>query len=213
MLNERTTSDHVSFLYSTLLNPRYYSYIRDEMEICGESMFWKLKAESFHWEKINLIYPGSVHVVATMVLDLPAFHRESVVEYWSTISYDIDETQYQITVSPIQLTIAETIDNSYIKFLEENEHSAILVLKSTCNAESVVRLEKNNQESEYEFWKKQFFHFLSTKAFERVCNNIFLIKEHVSLMYCLIEIQSITVKEISVKIFARYGLRIPRIAY
>ncbi|XP_067209711.1 uncharacterized protein [Linepithema humile] len=188
---------------STLLNPRYYPYIRDEMEICGESMFWKLKAESyFHWEKINLIYPGSVHVVATMVLDLPTFDRESVVEYWSTISYEIDEIQYQIPVPPIQLTIAETIDSSCIKFLEENEHSAVLALKSTCNAESIVRLLKNNQD-EYESWKKQFFHFLGTKAFERVCSDIFLVKEHLSLMYCLIEIQSITVNEMSVKIFAR----------
>ncbi|XP_012231143.1 uncharacterized protein [Linepithema humile] len=187
----------------TLLNPRYYPYIRDEMEICGESMFWKLKAESyFHWEKINLIYPGSVHVVATMVLDLPTFDRESVVEYWSTISYEIDEIQYQIPVPPIQLTIAETIDSSCIKFLEENEHSAVLALKSTCNAESIVRLLKNNQD-EYESWKKQFFHFLGTKAFERVCSDIFLVKEHLSLMYCLIEIQSITVNEMSVKIFAR----------
>lgn len=198
-----TEGDYVSFLCSTLLNPRYYPYIRDETEICGESMFWKLKAESyFHWEKINLIQPGSVYVVATMVLDLPIFDKESAIEYWSTISYKIDEIQYQIPVPSIQLTTAGTVDISCVKLLEENEHSAVLALKSACNAESIVRLLKNNQD-EYESWKKQFFHFLRTRAFERICGDIFLVREHMSLMYCLMEIQSITVDEISVKFFAR----------
>ncbi|XP_050449142.1 uncharacterized protein LOC126850316 isoform X2 [Cataglyphis hispanica] len=193
----------------TLLNLRYYPYVRGKMEIYGESMFW---TRFFHWERISSIHPGAVHVVATMVLDLPTFDTESVSECWATISYEIGETQFQIPIPAVQLTIDEVIDCSCMKILNENERNAILALKSTSSTEKIVhvRLSKDNQNDEddscalYEPRKKQLFHFLTTKNFVKISDDVFLVKEHGPLMYCLIELEWLgKVDEVNVRIFAR----------
>ncbi|KAL6446393.1 hypothetical protein ACFW04_001165 [Cataglyphis niger] len=156
----------------TLLNLRYYPYVRDKMEIYGESMFWK---RFFHWERINSIHPGAVHVVATVVLDLPTFDTESISECWTTISYEIGETQFQIPIPPVQLTIDEDNQN------DEDDSCAL-----------------------YEPRKKQLFHFLTTKNFVKISDDVFLVKEHDPLMYCLIELEWLSkVDEVNVRIFAR----------
>lgn len=175
---------------------------RDE-EISGESTFWKLKEERFfHSEKINSIKPGAI--VATMVLDLPKFDQEPVVKCWGIISYEIDETQFQIALPPIQLSIAETIDSSCIKFLDENEYGAILALKSTSTIEKIVNIQfsRDDQDDQNRSGNK-LFRFLITKTFAKICNNVFLMKEHSSLMYCLVEIQSMDFEEANIMIFAR----------
>ncbi|KMQ91930.1 hypothetical protein RF55_8147 [Lasius niger] len=182
------------------------------MEIYGESMFWK---RFLYWERINSIHPGTDHVMATMVLDLPTFDRKSVSECWATISYEIGETQFQIPVPPVQLTIDEISDCSCMKFLNQNELSAILALKSTSSAEKIVnvRFSKDNQDNSddqddscddlYESGKKQLFHFLTAKTFVKIYNDVFLVKEHGSLMYCLIELDWSSNTEVNVRIFAR----------
>jgi len=173
-------------------------------EIFGESTFWKLKEERFfHSEKINSIQPGAI--VATMVLDLPMFNEEPVVKCWGIISYEIDETQFQIPVPSILLSIAETIDS--IRFLDESGHNAILTLKSTSTIERIfnvqfLRDDQNNQNNQNESGNK-LFRFLTAKTFTKVYNNVFLMKEHGCLMYCLIEVQSIDVDEAKIRIFAR----------
>lgn len=193
----------------TLLNLRCYPYVRDKAEIYGESMFWK---RFFHWEKINSIHPGAVHVVATMVLDLPTFDRKSVSECWATISYEIDETQYQIPVPPVSLSIDEVIDSSCMKFLNKNERNAILALKSTSSTEKIVKVRflKDNQDDQDDSYdscnpgKKQLFHFLTEKTFVKIYDDVFLVKEHGSLMYCLVELEWLNnVDEVKVRIFAR----------
>ncbi|XP_072760056.1 uncharacterized protein [Anoplolepis gracilipes] len=189
----------------TLLNLRLYPYVQDKMEIYGKSMFWK---RFFHWERINSIHPGAVHVVATMVLDLPTFDEKSVSECWATISYEIGETQFQIPVPPVQLTIDEVIDCSWINFLNKNKHSAILALKSTSSTEKIVNisLSKNNQDHEvsYKSGKKQLFHFLNAKTFVKIYDDVFLVKENGSLMFCLVELEWLSnVDEVNVRIFAR----------
>ncbi|XP_070155717.1 uncharacterized protein [Polyergus mexicanus] len=196
----------------TLLNLRYYPYVRDKTEIYGESIFWK---RFFHWERINSIHPGAVHIVATIVLDLPTFDRESVSECWATISYEIGETQFQIPVPPVQLTIDEVIDCSCMNILNKNERSAILALKSTSSTEKIVnvRFSKDNQEDKddscdscdsYEPRKKQLFHFLTAKTFVKISDDVYLMKEHSPLMYCLIELEWLSnVDEVNVRIFAR----------
>jgi len=196
----------VSFFCSTLLNPKYYPYVSSTRgeEIFGESTFWKLKEERFFYsEKINSIQPGAI--VATMVLDLPMFDEEPVVKCWGIISYEIDETQFQIPVPSILLSIAETIDS--IRFLDESGHSAILALKSTSTIERIfnvqfLRDDQNNQNNQNESGNK-LFRFLTVKTFTKVYDNVFLMKEHGCLMYCLIEVQSIDVDEAKIKIFAR----------
>lgn len=182
------------------------------MEICGESMFWK---RFLHWEKITSIHPGTVRVVATTVLDLPTFDRKSVSECWGTISYEIGETQFQIPVPPVQLTIDKMSDCSCMKFLNENELNAILALKSTSSAEKIVNINfsKDNKDDSddeddscdlYELGKKKIFHFLTAKTFVKIYDDVFLMKEHGSLMYCLIELEwSSNADEVNVRIFAR----------
>lgn len=172
------------------------------MEICGESMFWKLNEN--HWDKIDSIYPCAVHVVATIVLDLPTFDRRPIVECWGTILYEIDEAQFQIPVSSVQLTAAETIDISCIKLLNENEHSAILALKSTSSTERIVSVPFfRDDEDKSVLEKEQLFHFLAAKSFLQVCNDVYLVKDHGPLMYCLVEIQAINDDQASIRIFAR----------
>lgn len=201
--------DYESFLCSTLLNPRYYPYVlpaRDE-EIFGESTFWKLKEEPFFYsEQINSIQPGAI--VATMVLDLPTFDQEPVVKCWGIISYEIDETQYQVPVPPIQLSIVRTIDSSCIKFLNESEYGAILALKSTSTIEKIINVkfsrdDRNTQEDSQNGFSNKLFRFLTAQIFVKVRSNVFLVKEHGSLMYCLIEIKTIDVDQANIKIFAR----------
>ncbi|XP_012543711.1 uncharacterized protein LOC105841128 [Monomorium pharaonis] len=197
--------------YCTLLNPRYYPYVlstRDE-QISGVSTFWKEKHD-FYSEKIDSIQPGIV--VATMVLDLgcyPMFDKEPVVECWGIISYEIDETQFQIPVPPIQLSITETINSSCIKFLDKNKYDAILAVKSTSAIERVInikfvdgRFDQDTQDDQSDTVAK-FFSFLTAKTFTKICDHIFLMKEHGFLMYCLLEVQSINYEKANIRIFAR----------
>ncbi|KYN33189.1 hypothetical protein ALC56_12522 [Trachymyrmex septentrionalis] len=196
---------YVNFLCSTLLNPRYYPYVLStpDEEIFGESMFWKLEeGYFFHSEKINWIHPGAV--VATMVLDL-TFDQESVIKCWGIISYEIDETQFQIPLPTTELSIDETINNSCIRLLNEDERSAILALKSTSTIEKIFNIQtddRDNQDDRSGFGNK-FFRFLTVRTFTKIWNNVFLVKEHGCLMYCLVEIQSIDVNKANIKIFAR----------
>lgn len=146
--------------------------------------------------------------MATTVLDLPMFDQESVVKCWGIISYEIHETQFQIPVPPILLSIVETIDSSCVKFLHENEYGAILALKNTSAIEKSVnvrfsRNDRDDKDDEKNGFDNKLFHFLTVKIFAKVRGNLFLMKEHGSLMYCLIEIQSIDANEAHIKIFAR----------
>ncbi|XP_039314492.1 uncharacterized protein LOC105193135 isoform X2 [Solenopsis invicta] len=192
----------------TLENPRYYPYVlsmRDE-QISGESAFWKLEQErAFHSEKINSIQPGAV--VATTVIDLgcyPMFDQEPVVKCWGIISYEIDDTQFQIPVPSIQLSIKKTLDSSCIKFLDERRYNTILALKSTSTIEKVVNVcFSRDDQDDQNGSGNELFHFLIRRTFAKVYDNVFLMKEHGSLMYCLIEVQSIDVKEARIRIFAR----------
>jgi len=195
------TQNAITFLCSRLVNLKYYPYVQNQVEICGESMFWKLNHKN-QWEKIGSVCSGAIRhqaskFVATVVLDLPMFDGGSVVNCWGTISYEIDETQLQIPVPPVQLTIIETIDASCIKLLNENQHRAILALKSTSSIEKTVKVPFATDGS------KQLFHFLATKSFSRVHSDVFLVEEHGSLMYCLVEVQSIDEAQASIRIFAR----------
>ncbi|XP_014474123.1 PREDICTED: uncharacterized protein LOC106744150 [Dinoponera quadriceps] len=185
---------------------KYYPYVKDEFEIRGESMFWQLRKDSF-WQKINTVHPGTAHVVAITILDLPAFDRKSVVDCWGTILYEIDETRFQMPVPFIRLSVTEIIDCSWIKFLDKNEHGAILALKSTSSTERIVNIQLSsdriNDQGEHDSKKKQLFRFLAKKTFEKIHKDIFSVKEHGSLTYCLIEILSIDSDEASLRIFAR----------
>lgn len=191
------------FLFcSSLKKLRYYPCVKDELEICGQSMFWQLGEDRF-WQRINAIHSGTAYVVATTILDLPGFARESVAECWGTISYEIDEMQLQTPVPLVQLSVTEIINCSWIKFLEKNKHGAILTLKSTSSMEKIVNVPLSNDLDEHDFEKKRLFCFLAKKAFEKIYGDVFSVREHGSLTDCLIEILSIDFDKASLKIFAR----------
>ncbi|XP_011699523.1 PREDICTED: uncharacterized protein LOC105456872 isoform X2 [Wasmannia auropunctata] len=191
----------------TLLNPRYYPYVlpMPDEEISGESTFWKLKREHFfHSEKISSIQPGAV--VATMVLDLPTFDQVPVVKCWGIISYEIDETQFQIPLPPIQLSIVKTIDSSCMRLLDKSRHSGILALKSTSTVEKIVNVQfswDDRDDRDDQMSLNKLCRFLTAITFTKVCDNVFLVKEHGSLTYCLVEVQSIDADETNIRIFAR----------
>lgn len=194
------------FSCSTLKNLRYYPYVNKELEIRGEFMFWQLWENRF-WRRINVIYPDIAHVVAITVLDLPVFARESIVDCWGTISYEIDKTQFQIPVPLVQLSVTKIIDCSWIKFLDENKHEAILALKSTSSTEKIVNVQLSSDRihdlDEYSTKKKRLLCFLAKKTFEKIQSDIFSVKVHGCLAYSLIEILSVDVDKASLRIFAR----------
>ncbi|XP_011871300.1 PREDICTED: uncharacterized protein LOC105563907 [Vollenhovia emeryi] len=186
----------------TLLNPRYYPHMlptRDE-ESFGESTFWKGE-RSLCTEKVHSIQPGAV--VATLVLDLPMFDQGPVVKCLGLISYEINETQFQVPVPPIHLSIGETIDRSCIKFLDENDNGAILALKSTSAIERIVNVQFTSRQDDQTGFGNQLFRFFTAKIFIKIRDNVFWVKEHGSLMYCLVEIQSIDADKATIRIFAR----------
>ncbi|KYM97725.1 hypothetical protein ALC62_11585 [Cyphomyrmex costatus] len=197
-----------NFICSTLLNPRYYPYVlstRDE-EIFGKAIFWKLnEGYFFRSEKVNSIHPGAV--VATMVLDLPTFDQQPVIKCWGIISYEMEETQFQIPLPTTELSVVETVNNSCIKFLNENEHSTILALKSVSTIDKIFNIQfsrddRDNRDDRNRFNNK-LFRFFTARTFTKVWDNVFLVKEHSSLMYCLVEVQLVDVDKANIRIFAR----------
>ncbi|XP_032685813.1 uncharacterized protein LOC116850987 isoform X2 [Odontomachus brunneus] len=189
-----------------LKNLKYYPCVKDELEIRGESMFWQLREDHF-WQRINAIHAGTVHVVATTVLDLPVFARESIIDCWGTISYEIDEIQFQTLVPLVRLSVTEIIDCSWTKFMDENKQRAILALKSTSSTERIVTVQlsssRSNECDEHDFGKKRLFRFLAKKTFEKIYGDVFSVKAHGPLTYCLLEILSINFDKASLRIFFR----------
>lgn len=194
------------FFCSALKKLKYYPCVKDDPEIRGESMFWQLREDRF-WQRINAIHPSTVHIMATMVLDLPVFARKSIIDCWGTISYEIDEIQFQTLVPLVRLSVTKIIDCSWIKFLEENKHGAILALKSTSSTERIVTVQLSNSRSnewdEHDFGKKRLFRFLVKKTFEKIYGDVFSVKAHGPLTYCLLEILSIDFDKASLRIFVR----------
>ncbi|XP_020300100.1 uncharacterized protein LOC109863865 [Pseudomyrmex gracilis] len=187
----------------TLLNLRYYPYVRDEAEIYGESVFWK-NNKNFHWERTSFITP-ECSMVAIVVLDLPRFDRQPVVECWGMIAYKIDEMSYQLPVPSMRLTIAETFANSCMTFLNGNERVVLLALKSTCNTEKIITLRLKDNEKKYDahYRREALCYFLTSRTFEQLYSDVFLVQKHNSLMYCLVEVQSIDASETRIKICVR----------
>ena len=65
-----------------------------------------------------------MEAVATVVLDLPAFDTNSYSDAYGTISYNVDEREYQTPIATVRLLVGETIDNSCgLKFSTDVEQS------------------------------------------------------------------------------------------
>ncbi|XP_019699316.1 uncharacterized protein LOC105188442 isoform X2 [Harpegnathos saltator] len=164
---------------------RYYPWVKNELEIRGESMLWQLWEDRF-WRKIDSIHGGTA-VVATTAIDLPVFARESVIHCWGMISYEIGETRFQMSVPIVRLSAAEIINCSWIKFLDESKHVAILALKSTSSTEKIVNIQlwsdPINNRDEHDTGKKRFFRFLAEKTFEKIHDDIFLVKIRQPALY------------------------------
>lgn len=167
-------------------------------------MFWQLQ-QNHLWDRIDTISGGTIHVVATVVLDVPTFDRRSIIDCWGIISYEIDEIQFQCPVPLVQLTVAETINNACMKMLNESEHNVTLTLKSTSSIERIVniQLSKADDPDSDMSQKKKLVHFLIMRNFEKVYGDVFLIRQQDFLMYCLVEVLSVINDKASIRIFSR----------
>lgn len=170
-------------------------------------MFWKLVNEIFSY-RIDKIEPNS-YIIATVALNIPKFDKNPFCDVYGTISYKVEENEYQIPVPVIRLTIEDTIDNNYqIKFLTERNHDfqietkdilpMILALRST-SVEKIIDVQIKRIPKR----EKEFLTFLKEKSFEAIFENIYIVQTTSCLMHCLIEILPIIEGEEKLRISSR----------
>ncbi|XP_003703565.2 uncharacterized protein LOC100883510 [Megachile rotundata] len=180
----------------TLNNVRFYTSVEKLEEIAGLSMIWYLMDGTF-WCKTDTIQSHQ-QVVATVVLDLPNFRKDSFYEAYGTISYEIDEKRYQTPTPVIRLGIDDTLDNSCGLKFSSNLDRTILALKSASVERIVnVQIEGNPERGE------RLLGFLQAKSFKEISPDVYVAKATGSLMYCLIEILPIVEGEARLRIFSR----------
>ncbi|XP_033348162.1 uncharacterized protein LOC117232707 [Bombus vosnesenskii] len=188
-------------------NPQVYMSLAEDDDLCGMSMIWNLENETFGYP-INEIRPSS-KVVATVVLDLPKFDKKHFCEVYGTIAYEVEETEYQVPVPIIRLTIEDTIDDSYqVKFLTAGNHVSpigtndivpmILALRSTSVEKNINAQIKGVPER-----NKEFLKFLKEKSFQEIYTNTYIVQTTGCLMHCLIEILPNTKTQEKLRISAR----------
>lgn len=180
----------------TLTNVQLYTSVDQLEEIAGFSMIWYLMDGTF-WCKTDTV-KSRQQVVATVVLDLPNFRKDSFCEAYGTISYEIDEKRYQTPIPVIRLGIDDTLDNNCGLKFSANLDRAILALKSA-SVERIVslRIEGNHERGE------RLLGFLQEKSFKEISADVYVAKATGSLMHCLIEILPIVEGEARLRIFSR----------
>lgn len=187
---------HLSFHCRTLSNVQIYISIKGEDEIRGISTFWYLRDELF-WRSTETLEPRQM-VVATVALVLPQFDKQSFCDAYGTVSYEIEEKQYQTPVPTIRLTAAETIDRTNgITFSSELNRS-ILALKIT-SIEKTVAI----QMKKYAGGETQLLEFLEEKSFTEISPSVYVVKTTGCLIYCLVEIMPLIDGEARLNIFSR----------
>ncbi|XP_076294539.1 uncharacterized protein LOC143215851 [Lasioglossum baleicum] len=179
-----------------LYDPQIYIDLKGSNEVSGSSSFWSL-ADSMFWCRTDAIQPRK-EVVATVVLDLPKFNENSYCDVYGTISYEVDEKQYQTPLSTVRLCLEETVDNSSgIKFTNNVEQN-ILALKSI-SIDKTVDIQIENRPGRGE----QLLTFLEEKSFKDICPHVYVAKATGSLMFCLIEILPLVEGLARLRIFSK----------
>ncbi|XP_076231569.1 golgi SNAP receptor complex member Gos28 isoform X1 [Calliopsis andreniformis] len=180
----------------TLCNLQFYVALKDVDAITGISTFWSLMDDTF-WHQIDTIEPRG-KAMATVVLDLPMFDKDSFCDAYGTVSYEVDEKQYQAPVSTIRLHVEETINNCCgLKFSNDVEQT-ILAIKSISIEKLVgIQIEGNPGRGE------RLLSFLKEKSFKEICSDVYSMKSTGCLMYCLVEILPIVEGAARLRIFAR----------
>ncbi|XP_076625348.1 uncharacterized protein LOC143343886 isoform X1 [Colletes latitarsis] len=180
----------------TLCNLQVYVAVREVDEISGLSMCWSLVDSTF-WYRTDTIKPHK-EAIATVTLNLPKFDKDSFCDAYGTISYQIDDKEYQTPVPTVRLCVGETIDTSCgVKFSVDVEHS-ILALKCTSIEKTVgVQIDMHPGRGE------RLLEFLEEKSFKEICADVYVVKSTGCLMFCLIEILPIIEGEVRLRIFSR----------
>lgn len=136
--------------------------------------------------------------MATIVLDLPTFDKDSFCDAYGTVSYEADEKQYQTPVLGIRLHVKETIANNCGLSFSSDPEQSILALKSVSVEKIVgVQIEGNPGNGE------RLLSFLEQKSFREISADVYVMKSTGCLMYCLVEILPIIEGEARLRIFAR----------
>ncbi|XP_033329472.2 uncharacterized protein LOC117222084 isoform X1 [Megalopta genalis] len=179
-----------------LYDPQIYIDLKGSNEVSGSSSFWSFMDSSF-WCRTDSI-KSRKEVVATVVLELPKFDENAFYDVYGTVSYEVDEKQYQTPVPCIRLCFEEMIDNSSgIKFTNNPEQN-ILAIKSMSMEKTVdIQIEEHPGREEH------FLTYLAYLSFKEICSRVYAAETTGSLMFCLIEILSLIEGQARLRIFSK----------
>lgn len=115
--------------FQTLRELKFYAFPKGINEIHGVvSAFWQEDGD--HWKKIDVIPSRKGNIVATLVLDPIDFHENSVVEIYSTISYENLDTELQLAMPIITFYSRDILRGMYDTNLSQEPMYSVLALKS-----------------------------------------------------------------------------------
>ncbi|KAI4473235.1 hypothetical protein M0802_016237 [Mischocyttarus mexicanus] len=113
----------------TLRELKLYAFPKGSKEIHGVvSAFWQ--EENHIWKRINIITSRKDNIIATLVIDPIDFHENTVVEIYSTISYENLDTELQISMPIITFHSRDILSGTYDINLSQEPMYRVLALKS-----------------------------------------------------------------------------------
>lgn len=176
---------------------RFYVALKDDKELHGTSYFWEFANDSI-WNTTKLIKPHSNFVVATAVLDIPPFIGDAIVEASGIILYEAEDKSYQTMIPNFQLSVDDTVDEEFIPQFEKEPENSIIVLKSISVDKTVSFSIEHGDACD------RFISFLKKYSFDQVSEDVQILRNYVSIKYCILEMISITPEKITVRISARF---------
>lgn len=176
---------------------RFYIWLKNDNELNGTSTFWTLVDESF-WNTTDSIKPNADLIIGIVVLDVPTFEEESLVEACGTILYKAEDKPYQTVVPNFHLSVDKTIDGTCTIDFKNDPLVSILAMKAV-SVEKILSFD-----IELATAGERFFDFLDKYSFQEVSDDIRVVRNFGSLKYCILEILSITDSEVKIKVSSGY---------
>ncbi|XP_015172816.1 PREDICTED: uncharacterized protein LOC107064548 [Polistes dominula] len=168
--------------FQTLRELKFYAFPKDMNEIHGVvSAFWQKENEL--WKRIDVISPRKKNIVATLVLDPIDFHENTVVEIYSTISYENLDTELQIAIPVITFYSRDILRGKYDTY---SSPYAVLAFKSI-SLETILDLP-------FELDSDRFVRILQCLDAKSAGNNIYVIEK----IECHAMIETLSSNKISI---------------
>ncbi|KAI4479052.1 hypothetical protein M0802_014465 [Mischocyttarus mexicanus] len=151
----------------TLRELKLYAFPKGSKEIHGVvSAFWQ--EENHIWKRINVITSRKDNIIATLVIDPIDFHENTVVEIYSTISYENLDTELQISMPIITFHSRDILSGTYDINLSQEPMYRVLALKSIF-LESTIDLP-------FELNSDRFLNILKYLDAKKIFTNIYIIE-------------------------------------